>query len=824
MNDRKDDTRNYNRTIRPETANFEQPLKASHGNFSVPYVIEPRDDATVVSCITLDPSLVALKPADRETRWGNGDVRTSPKAMLPASGNASTPKRVSPNHVMDGRLSTSGQRGLDECLNYISSSEMGELDHSVLVTLAALVKENPLIAQTSFTTTTGMSCLQKLLWSTDRFQLAVTFEVIIALVDSRRTGVHTRVASSEGFDNCIDAVLVKMQSHKADETIQTLGCILFDALAREGCKNSRFDDGTGSGAVTAVVSAMEAHMNSNRVQVSGVQALCSQCTVSKNAERNKQTVAGLTFDSGITSSQILQKALLLATFTSDLADPLCHLYKALSSSPGVVQQLAPVSDVLRYLLSLIRVLQTKSDSSRTMTAAFGALANLTSAEKNHRGINMSAALSLAMELMSIHSDNIDLQSEARRFVANILPSTKDVEALVQSGSVATIFTSILEPSLDEPEVLDGVRVLKCFVELSNEARSEFLRFELHPHMKTLLVKFKSSILLYVELSYLLLKTIDSDEISFDQSTIVVGLACQIMSQHPTSEDVQAAGCRILSDVARHKSCCTAVAESRALDLVNQAMKRFEKSKVIHLNGCFILWKAASTGSFGNFAVHFQHRCLDSVVSSIQDHVEDPQTCEMGFNALWGLIRESEILQARLVDMMQSVEVLSHALVLHSSAPGFLEKSHGILVTLCSSSPDRAASLVTSSAVEAVVNVMIHNRSDPTLHHLCIMYLKSALVAKPRLDTEGCLAVTSVLQALNASRGNDDIQHCTCLLLWLLSQSSSETRRMIMEAEGYAMLIETFKLSNNADVRDAACLALNELLPERGANAPPGITS
>jgi hypothetical protein len=191
---------------------------------------------------------------------------------------------------------------------------------------------------------------------------------------------------------------------------------------------------------------------------------------------------------------------------------------------------------------------------------------------------------------------------------------------------------------------------------------------------------------------------------------------------------------------------------------------------------------------------------------------------MGFNALWGLVHESKSLQARLADMVVGVDVLSQALVLYSSSPRFLEKVIGIL-SVCSESSNRAASIVTNSVVEAVVNVMIHNRNNPTLHHLCIVFIKSALAARPRLNTEGCLAVTSVIQALNASRDDDDIQHCTCLLLWILCQSSGENKRMIVEASGYDSLVETFKMSNNSDVRDAACLALNELLPYHGLQPP-----
>jgi hypothetical protein len=677
-----------------------------------------------------------------------------------------------------------------------------------------MVKENPVTAELLFSEKVGMDALQKLLWEADRSQLSVTFDILLALVEPRKSGMVSRVLIREGFDNCIDAVLIRMQSHLADETVQTWGSALFNLLARESSVHSNVDDGTGSGAVMAVVTAMEAHMNSTRVQICGIQALCSQCVRSRNAERNRQALLGLTLESGITACQIVQKVLLLATFTPELADAVCVLYQSLSASPGVVRRLSPVSDVLRSLLSLIRALQGNPDAGKTIESALGALANFTGSDLNHQGISMSAAVSLTLDLMSLHSENLGLQSQARRFVANTLPLTKDVGTLVQSGSVATIFTSILEPSLRESEVLDGVRILKCFIDLSTEARNELLRFQLQPHMETILKRYRSSISLHVEICYLLLKAIDCDDLSWDQAKSIIGLVGQAMSSHPDSESVQAAGCRILSDVARTKTYSRAVADNRALNLVSLAMERFHFFKAIHLNGCFILWKAANAVPIRNIAVHVQERCLSVVFKSLQIHLKDCQICEMGFSALWGLIHESEHLQARLADMIQDVEVLSHALVLHSSVPGFLEKANGILASLCSTSPDRAANLVTSAAVEAVVNVMIHNRHDPILHHLCIMYVKCALAAKPRLNSEGCLAVTSVIQALNASRDNDDIQHCTCLLLWILSQSSSDTKRMIMEAAGYDSLVETFKISNNPDVRDAACLALNELLPDQ----------
>jgi hypothetical protein len=723
--------------------------------------------------------------------------------------------RAEPLDLKDDDLSTATpKRGIEACLHYIRRHPIADLRLEVLDSLATMVREDPATAELLFCHKDGMDGLQKILWEADRSQLPAAFEIFLALIEPRKSGIVSLVLISEGFENCIDAILIRMQSYREDEIIQTWGCALFNLLARESTEHSKVDDGTGSGAVLAVVTAMEAHMNSTRVQIYGIQALCGQCLRSRNAERNKQALVGLTLESGITACQIVQKVLLLATFTPELADPVCSLYRSLSASPSVVRRLSPASDVLRSLLSLIRVLQGNPSAGQTIEAALAALANLTGSSSSHQGISMNAAVSLTLDLMSLHSDNIDLQTQARRFVAIALPMTKDVGTFVQSGSVATIFTSILGSSLRESEVLDGVRILKCFIDLSTEARNEFLRFQWHPHMEAILARFRSSTSLHVELCYLLLKALDCDDLTWDQAKSVVGLTCQTMSFHPDSEGVQAAGCRILSDVARKKTYSSAVADSRALHLVALAMERFRLMKAIHLNGCFIFWKAARAGPIGNIAVPVQQRCLDVAFTSVQIHITDCQICEMGFSAIWGLIYESDRLQAQLANMIQGGEVLSRALVLYASVPGFLEKANGILASLCSNSPDRAANLVTSSAVEAVVNVMIHNRRDPTLHHLCIMYVKCALAAKPWLSTEGCLAVTSVIQALNASRDNDDIQHCTCLLLWILSQSSSDSKRMIMEAAGYDSLVETFKMSNNPDVRDAACLALNELLPDR----------
>ena len=193
------------------------------------------------------------------------------------------------------------------------------------------------------------------------------------------------------------------------------------------------------------------------------------------------------------------------------------------------------------------------------------------------------------------------------------------------------------------------------------------------------------------------------------------------------------------------------------------------------------------------------------------HLEDSATVELGVSALWSLVHDSDELRACLVRATGCVDTFTEALVRHSDVPDLVEKVSGILSVL-SSSHEIASRVVSASSVGTMVNTFINNKSRTKVQHFCLIYIKNAIVVKPRLSSEGSAAIPYVLSAMQGCRATDDFQKCACLLLWVLALASSDCKCMILEAGGCRVLRETMEASAaSSGVRDAAHGTLQELL-------------
>ena len=153
--------------------------------------------------------------------------------------------------------------------------------------------------------------------------------------------------------NAIDALLISMQTHISVESLQRSGCGALGCLASASKENERVDDGTLSGAVSCVASAMDAHRKSVEVQKWGLWALYCQCVLSHNAENSQMNLAKGATEAG--GMDVIPRAMSLNETDMMALQWGCKLYWSLSFSNEICGMMTETNEFIVSIMKVLRV-------------------------------------------------------------------------------------------------------------------------------------------------------------------------------------------------------------------------------------------------------------------------------------------------------------------------------------------------------------------------------------------------------------------------------------------------------------------------------------
>jgi hypothetical protein len=752
---------------------------------------------------------------------GGGGPSSSTAEPLSASaggGGMSTDARNntdSESTVADDREATPT---VEDIPKYVALVHMPESDKSIKIAgiraLASSVWEHGAPAEIAFARSHGFMVATKLMWDdiSDGVMQEAILNLLMSVVAPREGKNLGAVIVGEGVDACIDALLITMHTLIMSEPIQQTGCTILCFLASACSIEPHVNDGTASGAVLAVLSAMEAHPESIPLQEWGVRTLYHQCIFSRNAEGNKRTLACRTLASGEKGSRLILRAFRAADASHILADRLCKLYWCLTANEDLAQRLQPVADVFVSLLTLIQQVRARRDASTIIEAALGSISNFTKTPENCRIINADKAIALALEVMCLHKGSVGVLTEACCVIANLAVVSHEIDGMIEAEGIETIVEAMSLHSDDAFLMDEGLRALVTLAGLSDAARERFN--DAVVCQKTMEVLRRAADSEPVQcmacrlISYVCRGRNSQPEVL--QEILHTLSRCMVM--HLDSERAQDGACSALRIISAQAGNRLAVKSSEIVDLILTAMDHYRSSKLIQLNACCVLWNvSAAPGGNDSFGT----KCIGSIVEAMKAHLETDAVLEMACSALWTLIHGSEETKRRLVGTDGSIEALTCVLAFHPTVPALLEKVVGVLSSL-SSSQDLAARVVSTATIDAVLDV-VRNYESVFLLHFCILFLKNAVVVSPEYASSVKDAIPIVLKALKSSHTNADFQHGACVFLWVVALSSSECKADIVASDGMTTLMIVLQATQVQAVQDAALGAMGALAMERDSS-------
>jgi len=256
---------------------------------------------------------------------------------------------------------------LQELKNDSSDREMRVSAMDNFTSMLWRYKESAVSAKNLFVELNGFDAVVKILWAdidgdvigAAGAEIASALSLVFALAAScadRQKSDGNSVFSGPQSEECVDALLISMQSLEENETVQELGCRILCCLSAISSDNNDVTDGSLSGAVQAVLNALDKHRNAPLPDNSSylavfewsIRALYNQCVLSRHAEANMRALARAVVRSGKTGPEVLRSALVASQDDPVLVGRLCKLFWCLTASEDVAQMMSSVAhDVVR---------------------------------------------------------------------------------------------------------------------------------------------------------------------------------------------------------------------------------------------------------------------------------------------------------------------------------------------------------------------------------------------------------------------------------------------------------------------------------------------
>jgi len=677
----------------------------------------------------------------------------------------------------------------------------------------------------SFALAGGLKALSRVMWTdmlNSTLQEAV-LHFLVSLLAPRGEGkapIHEHgILTDEGAEGCVDAVLVIMQCLIGNETIQELGCTVLSFLAAACVHNPDIKDGTASGAVVSVLSAMDAHPHAVAVQGWGVRALYHQCTQSANAECNKSTLATRTLDGGATGPDTIRRALSMPSLEPVLTE-LCRLYRCLSENEKIVKLLSPAI-AIRYLLSVTKEFRKNKAGAPTVEAALGTISNLAKHEGACAAINAEAAIALTLDTIN-HMRVPGVLHQACRTITHLSCVAKNVDTVVQVGALGTITDALIRSSRDDALIKEGMECLLAISTHSSVAKEALMEPLLYSKLMKLRREYEGSTA-FQAVYCRLVSVITGKNAKLRKGAVltdVVGSLCSAMKLHTESSQVHAEACTALALLSEMEASKAAMKSCQVDIQVIDALETHSENEEVTLGACRVLCNLSALNL--RDGSHLDDRCIATTVKAVRSNLESEAVVEVACGILLNLMYNSEERKVRLVKhTVGAIDLLTCVLMMHRTNALVLEKAVKIFAVI-SATRDLAAYVATEEVVEAVVDVIRVNSEHISVVRLCLLLLRNSIVVNETIASGTIEAIPEVLKVMKVTeiKSAADFQTAACTFLWASASASGNCRSKIVSLGGVSVLVRIRYSSKDNSANSAALqwAALGALAATRQVNA------
>lgn len=676
--------------------------------------------------------------------------------------------------------------------------------------LAELVWRKGDEAKKVFQRNHGIETLASVMWKClgDPEVQVASIQLLFALSACLEDDMESDVLTGESARNVIDALLVSMQTHISVESLQINGCGVFGCLASASFGNKQVDDGTLSGAVACVATAMDAHRKSLGVQKWGLRALYCQCVLSANAEDSQMSLAKGAREAG--GVDVIYRA--MDFLESDLVSLEwgCRLYWSLSFSDEIVGILTGDDRAVKAIMKVLRFHQHNTAAWALEEAAYGALANIARIHKSHGWLRENKIIARVFESMEAFEDKEGLNIEACALLTNLAVTVPLREAAQQYG-VPIIFRVMgkFPYSVDLQE--EAMRALLCLSIDSEQVKADvstdqFLTLilqALRHHGQSLPLQATA----FALMGSLCVRNSPGQFAAFRD---VTDLLVKTMQESAEERKLQEIVCLVLRNLACRVQGPDDMQFHFFPDLV-RVMKAQASSEIVQLNSCCVLWNLSARRQ-EEPASATDESCTDQVVAVIKSYIESAAVVEMACGALWHLIAGSEE-RKRSVSDSEGINFVKTALLMHPQSQPTLEMACGVLSCL-SASPSLVRDVADDQGISLVVETMRSNPNDLLLLEYSSLILRNVVLGNSMYAAEASGGISTIIGALKKSTDEDTLQSTdedtfqteACTVLWAMAAQSEDCKQKIVALDGAPLL--SF-LADNANAEEGAREAARE---------------
>lgn len=651
-----------------------------------------------------------------------------------------------------------------------------------------------------FCSSRGVNVINRTIWVdiADPDVQQACLDLLLALVAKADKDEPDFLTGEDG-QNVIDALLIVMQRLQEDEEIQGRGCRVLGCLARASKKNNAVSDGSASGAVLAILNAMEKHRGSKGVTEWGVRTLYEFCSHSRNAEANKRNLWSQPLASGTPGWSLLLNALSVSP------EDAVGLLWVLSSDEDGLEQLQPANGILLQLFRLLQKYQKDRLSSLLIEASLGCISNFATVDTNLGQVDATDICILALSLIPVHMRSAtSLCTEACAVVAS-LASVANKTTIVDQGGIDDLCLAMTEFHNDEALHEEAVNALLALMRDSAHIKEAATATTTFSTLMKLFRTYESSAKWQTSACQLFASLFAIDGVlPVDLERDGLSAVCFAMTLHSTTEKVQESGCVALSNLSGRPGSIECLATSDAVELALLAMQQFPRNLTVQIMTCVTLWNMEyrSAGDTGDV------NAIQCIVKAIQNHIESERLLEVACGALLHLIYGSDSHKMR-VAQEGGVEAMACTLVMYAQSIGVLEKVCEVMASL-SACRSLANSIIRADCIGAMVEIL-RNTDSICVYRSGALFLKNVVVAKPEVCEEAARGLTTIVKAMQLHKNDPDFQREACNYLWTVAALSEDSRSKILALDGISVVMDTLEVyQDTADVQQAAFGAFHQL--------------
>lgn len=667
--------------------------------------------------------------------------------------------------------------------------------------LKTIIWKNGSEARTTIQQFDGVDTLVKNMWA-DMGNASVqeaALQFLFALCASADGHSSSDVLSNE--EAICDALLFAMQTHALVEKIQAAGCGILACLAAASATNKSISDGSLSGALSMVVTAIENHNSSLPLIKAGIQALYSQCVFSANAESNKRSL----MDSN--GAHVISHVLQVLHDDVVALEWAMKLSWIVTGAEDLMWKFSEIPNIMAHILQTCQMYAPNPNASELIEAILGVVGNMTYLENNRVEMASAGCISVLLDAMRYQRNHCGVNVEACAVLANlaVVPSIR--EEISRAGGVGSVIRAF-QTYLDQEEIAEeALRALVCLANHSPETKKVLATPEVVNSIARACQTHESSSVV-IELSCSLLATLSAGEsinldVIIDNEVIARALSCP-------GEKVQEAACTAFRNLTcKVRGSDEFLRSGVQVGQLTHAMSAHENSLSIQTNVCASLWNLAFKTRQDPSSI-IDSAGVRSIVKAMQNHMESGDLLEVACGALWSLVDDSHDRKKDVVGN-GAIDAVTCALVMHPGRPDTLVKACGVLSNVSFEGPF-AEAIANAQGVSVVVEAMRSNSSSvPLLTTGCIV-LRNIVVQYPDFVEEASGAVSTTINAMRDNPDEVAFQEEACTLLWILAAHGGwEIQSKICALDGIAVLMKTLEHNSDiAEVQEAALGAFNQL--------------